>query len=293
MLLVTPGDIVTTQLDVFITDSNGFAIDPYHLGYGIFINQGSEHVLVSGSNDLPPQQDAVGHYYPSWQVPNDALLGTYRIIWLMQETDVSPVDQIVQDFAIGSADAMPDVYQPRVRGMITWVRTLLRDNNPDRNYHFRPPAHEHMRDGMTHHFGYIWEDAELYIFLEMSVGALNHAPPQSNATLPSLVDKFRYPVAVGAAAMAITAVALNWVADEFDYSIGGKSLNLEKSSKYQSMAQQFEEKYRETIEQKKSIRHVSGLAQVPAGFTVLGGGGTSRISASALRHAVSYVSPWL
>ena len=35
---------------------------------------------------------------------------------------------------------------------------------------------------------------------------------------------------------AIQMLQNNWIADEFDYSIGGVSLNLEKSSKYSDMS---------------------------------------------------------
>ena len=55
---------------------------------------------------------------------------------------------------------------------------------------------------------------------------------------------------------------MNWIVDEFDYSISGVSLNLDKSSKYQSMKDSFEAEYEKILEMaKRSIKIVVGLSQ--------------------------------
>ena len=66
----------------------------------------------------------------------------------------------------------------------------------------------------------------------------------------------------GAASYACAAAALNWVADEFAYSVSGISLDLEKSSKYESLKGNFEERFQQRLElAKKTVRIVKGLQQ--------------------------------
>ena len=284
-----PGD-VASALDIFVRDPNGLAVTPALITYGVFRKSGADLILVSGTAELPPQTDAIGHYMATWQVPLDAMLGEYRIIWRIQLQDDGRVDTAVQDFSVGSVTT-PTRSASRMQAM-QWLRTLLRDNNPDRNYSFRPPAKEHMRDGMTHHFGYIWEDEELDIFLNMGAAAWGLASPQSNVSVDGLKPAEMYPVCVAAAAMAANAVAFNWVADEFDYSIGGKSLTIEKSSKYQSLVDSLNTKFESLIEQKRKVRHVGGVVQRSRSITI-SGGSASALSAQAIRYATAYMTPWM
>jgi len=293
MLYFSPGEI-TSSLDVFVTDTNGFPITPLSIVYGIYRKEGVELHLVSGSADMPPQTDAVGHYMSGWLVPESPLAGEYRVIWKIQQDTNSPVDTAQQDFTVGVTDLTAVKYGDAIHGLIMRLRTLLRDNNPERNYSFRPPAKEHLRDGVTHHFGYVWEEEELYTFLELGTWAFNFAPPQSGVVLGSQ-GPHQYPILISAAALALAAVTLNWIADEFDYSIGGKSLTIDKSGKYQAMASHYEEKLREILEQKKAKRHVAGVIQVARGITVSGGamGVGTKTSAESVRLAHSFITPWL
>lgn len=290
MPVAAPGSTLSTQLDIYVRDVNGFPTEPFSIGYGIFLKSGVDLTLVTGTDTLLPQSDAVGHYYVYWQVPSNATIGEYRVIWRIQQSADSPVDIAQQDFSIVSLGEVPQQYDVSTRTLIKAVRTLLRDNNPDRNYHFRPPASERERDGMTLHFGYIWEDDEIVVFTEMAVAAYNFAPPQSGFTLGGITPDMRYPIAMMAALMAITAVSLNWVADEFDYSIGGKSLTIDKSSKYQSIASDFRTDIERILEQKKSIRHVAGVMQRSRGLPLMGSGSSGRLSTAAYKHAIGFLS---
>lgn len=49
----------------------------------------------------------------------------------------------------------------------------------------------------------------------------------------------------GAIQFAAQALAFNWASDEFSYSIGGISLDIDKYSKYMGLKDNAEEKFRE------------------------------------------------
>lgn len=96
---------------------------------------------------------------------------------------------------------------------------LLVSNSPDRNYHFRPPAHEETVQQFSRVFGYIWEDVELQEYLNRSLDMIGASPPRTPfSSVDQLVmyrPEWRTLLLTGAMLFAIQAVRLNWVADEF------------------------------------------------------------------------------
>lgn len=67
----------------------------------------------------------------------------------------------------------------------------------------------------------------------------------------------------GAQVLAVNALQANWIADEFDYSIGGVSLNLDKSSKYESLKQGASDQFDKQLERAKlTVKVIRGL-QMP------------------------------
>jgi hypothetical protein len=50
--------------------------------------------------------------------------------------------------------------------LIYRLRILLRDNNPDRNYRFRPPSSSKFIQGQTQVFGFVWEDDCIEVFMD-------------------------------------------------------------------------------------------------------------------------------
>jgi hypothetical protein len=152
---------------------------------------------------------------------------------------------------------------------MTRLRIMLRDNNPDRNYRFRPPSTEKFMQTRTQVFGYIWEDEELYECLLMAVDELNSSPPVTSVTLDNIPDRWRTNILLRAAAFACDSVTANWIVDEYGYTISGVSLDLEKSSKYQALAESFLtqwDKSRELI--KASIKIIKGLSQPRYGIGI-------------------------
>ena len=111
--------------------------------------------------------------------------------------------------------------------LVNKLRILIRDNNPDRNYHFRPPEHEGTIGCYNQVFGYVWEDHELLCYLQVALWAWNAFPPETEelCTLNHLCrDKPTWKTFIlwGAMAQALAALSINWIADEF--SVAGDTL---------------------------------------------------------------------
>jgi len=65
------------------------------------------------------------------------------------------------------------------------------------------------------------------------------------------------------------ALATNWIHDEFDYSIGGISLSLDKSGKYQSLKDNAEQQFTKATDAKLiTVKFIRGLQQPKYGFGV-------------------------
>ena len=95
------------------------------------------------------------------RIPPTASYGTYRIRWTLKELVNSPPQTVVQEFEIVSNDSSLVVtMNPAERDMVDKLRLLLRDQNPDKYYHFRPPEHESSIGAYNRVFGQVWEDAE-------------------------------------------------------------------------------------------------------------------------------------
>lgn len=150
---------------------------------------------------------------------------------------------------------------------------MLVSNSPDRNYHFRPPAHEATIRQFNQVFGFIWEDSELQEYLQRSLDMISAAPPRTPfRTCDQLVacyPEWRTLMLNGAMMHAILALTLNWIADEFDYSIGGVSLAIDKSSKYEATYQTLSDQFDKQLERAKAtVKIVKGLQQPKYGIGI-------------------------
>ena len=144
---------------------------------------------------------------------------------------------------------------------------LVVSNSPDRNYRFMPPKSEGEVGCYNQVFGYIWEDAEFAEYLEIALWKWNAHPPETEelSNLDILCQQkpaWKASILWGALVNAAQALAYNWTANEFDYSIGGISLNLEKSSKYMDLKRNAEEQWDKLTEAKaRTTKYMRGLAQ--------------------------------
>lgn len=134
--------------------------------------------------------------------------------------------QIVAKRQLDPRNCMYDLTAEDWHNFVLYRSGVVVSNSPDRNYHFRPPAHEETVNQYTKVFGYIWEDAELKEYIERSLDMVSAAPPSTILRnvddLVRNVPQWRTLVLNGAQMHALMAVILNWVADEF--SLVGETL---------------------------------------------------------------------
>ena len=153
------------ELTIIVRDVSDNLIDPYLLRYAIFDYTTGMEVLI-GSPVNTPVRTSLGKYYASFTFPADANVGLWRIRWTIQETAVDPVYESVEEFnVVGDSTVVSVTGDANMDALIHSLRIILRDNNPDRNYRFRPPASEKFIQGQTQVFGFIWEVEELLEYL--------------------------------------------------------------------------------------------------------------------------------
>lgn len=273
-----PGQTVgRTDLSIKLQDTNSLPTNAFAITYAIYyVDPGPPEVeVIIGSATRTPINPTVGEYFASLMVPPSATTGTYRIRWTFQQYANSPVQTVTQEFTVvGTAEATQVVYTASQLVMMERLRVLLRDQNPDKFYHFRPPEHGGRVGAFDRVFGQIWEDAELLHYLEASLDFFNMFPPStfSLRSIDGLVVQmpgWKTGIYYGAMALAFNAVAANWVADEFDYSIGGVSLSIEKSSKYESLKQNAESQFDKATEAKRqTVKFMRGLQQPRFGIGI-------------------------
>jgi hypothetical protein len=224
-----------------------------------------------GSPVNTPVRISIGQYYAEYQIPADANIGDWVIRWTLQIASNYPVVQSVEQFNVFGSDAVITVTgDENLDKLIFSLRVLLRDNDPDRNYRFNPPASERTIQGMTQVFGFVWEDYELLEHLYNAVDDFNSRPPVTRITVADLWGDFRRwrtAILQRAASFACQTMAVNWVLNEFSYSISGVSLDIEKSSKYQAVAEIYIGEWDKLVEAAKdSIKIVKGLRQFRYGI---------------------------
>lgn len=261
------------DLSIFLENANNTPTNAAEITYALYdVTTGMEVLL--GSPVRVPANPSVGEYYASVIIPLDANLGSYRVRWTFRETVNGPIQQVVQEFdVIDKATILSPQYTDVESDLIRRLRILLRDNKPDRNYHFRPPAHEETIQQYNKVFGFIWEDHELDEYLQRAMDQVVAAPPRTPfVNLDQFVQsrpEWRTLLLNGAMMHALFAVMLNWVADEFDYSIGGVSLTIEKSSKYESAYQAIKDNWTEQLERaKQTVKILKGLQQPRYGIGI-------------------------
>lgn len=290
-----PGTVLgENDLKIIIRDSSGNLKDPFYIRYSLFDFTTGEEILI-GPEDRIPATTGVGHYHVNATIPLDANVGTWTVRWHFREDHDSPLVQVVQEFAIVKAEIITKITDDDTSAyMIKRLRIVLRDNNPDRNYRFRPPETDRFIQAQAQVFGYIWEDEELYEYLLMAVDLFNSAPPVTRISLERIPSRWRTVVLQKAAAIACMAVAMNWVSDEFSYSISGVSLDINKSAQYQSMKSMFEEEFDKSLDMaKRSIKIIKGLQQPKYGIGVSSAlGPYSRPGVQSRRNFVSGAAGW-
>lgn len=290
------GQPLTEQdLTIAVRDSSGVLFDPSVISYSLFDYTSGVEALI-GLPNRQPASPASGIFYVPGTIPLDANIGEWVVRWNMRQHADSPITQVAQRFQVVGAQVTTEVASTSTEKVLVGrLRTLLRDNNPDRNYRFRPPNTEKFLQSQTEVMGYLWEDEELYEYLLMSVDTFNSAPPVTGIAISDMPDRWRTVVLMGAAAHACRAMAMNWAADEFSYSISGVSLEIDKSSKYLSLKENFEGQHEKMLDQaKSSIKIVKGLQQPRYGIGISSAlGPYSRVGVQSRRNYISGGGSWV
>lgn len=273
----SPGtELSRGDLDIFLTNAEGNASNANSIAYGIYYyDPALDTEVLIGSADRVPVNPSVGEYYAALLIPPAASPGTYRIRWNFREFAGSPLQQVVQEFAVvESSSLVASSYSDQEQSMIDKLRLLLRDQNPDKYYHFRPPEHEGSIGQYNRVFGQIWEDAELLEYCERALDWWNMFPPETEElnTINRLVmhkPVWRTAVLWSALSHACFALMANWTADEFDYNIGGVSLSLERSGKYESLKNNADNQFDKATEAKaRTVKIMRGLKQPKYGIGI-------------------------
>jgi len=262
-------------LSIYMKTSGGSMKNVADIFYNIYDFTTGVEVLLPPTDRIPVNS-AVGEYYASFFVPTDANLGKYRLRWFFRQKTGSPQVEVEADFdVVDNATQIVTLagITPIEIDLVRALRIMLRDNNPSRNYHFSPPTGEDSVNQFTRVFGFLWEDYELLEFLRVSLDSINSKPPMTfYKTLDDLISRnrsWRTVLLEGAMVHSLTAIAANWILDEFDYSIGGVSLSIEKSSKYQSMASDLEARFTTDVtDAKETVKIFVGLKQSKFGVGI-------------------------
>ena len=264
------------DLHLYLTNANETPTNASDITYALYDHTTGQGVLV-GPQRRAPVNPSIGEYYVSIVIPLDANLGTYRVKWTFQEVVGGQTQQVVQEFSVidkttgrehepGRHHEGYHEERPVMWDLSKRLRVLLRDNNPDRNYHFRPPTHERTIQQYSKVFGFIWEDEELFEYLERALDMIIAYPPRTPFASVEQMHQTRREwttlLLTGAMQHALHSVRANWVADEFEYSIGGISLTLDKASKYEGLYNAAAEQFEKQIEKAKAtVNYVRGLQQ--------------------------------
>ena len=259
------GQVLTMQ-DLFFKcrNSSNALIDPYRITYSIYDNTGGMSLLVAPA-DREPVRAAIGQYWANFTIDPATNIGDHLIVWEAQEMSTSPVQRVEERFSVVGMNletTMDAKFNSTEKKLMKRLRVLLRDNNPDRNYHFRPPTDRDVIRSYTERFGFIWEDDELYEYLLSGVDSVALTPPVISFELNTIPKHWDTLVIRAAMVHALRALTYNWIEEEFSYSIQGISLDIDKASKYAAQADTLAVEVKEAIEQAKlTVKTTKGLQQ--------------------------------
>jgi len=207
------------DLNVFLTNASGHPINAAEINYAVYDNTTGLEVLVGPLRRIPVNA-SVGEYFANIVVPLDANLGDYRVRWTIREMVGGPIQTALQEFNVADRESStPSCHTAIQMELVRRMRILTRDNNPDKNYKFRPPAHEQTVDQFSRVFGYIWEDEELIECLDEGLDMIIAAPPrtffQDVDHMVQMKSEWKTLLLTAAMSFAVQMLQSNWIADEF------------------------------------------------------------------------------
>jgi hypothetical protein len=227
-----------------------------------------EGAMLVGQPRMVPVRASQGTYWARITIPT-TWQGVYRLVWYVVEYPASPADSqqpsvpqvenmVFEDFVVQNIDPTSNSFEApsvsiqkvpttttKYTPAIMYVRELISDENPDRNYHFRPPTPGKVVAGYTTRVGYIWLDSTILRMLDISIAKLNTWNTKNlyGWTLDNIPSDWGKAAALGAAALCLSKEAARWTADEFSYSLNGVSLDINKAQGYMSLGQTYQQEF--------------------------------------------------
>jgi len=258
------------DLWIEMVDDTGNPTNAFSISYAVYYvdPQTGQEVLI-GTDQRTPVNPQVGEYYAALLIPTSAAIGCYRIRWKFRKESTSPQEEVVMEFGVVGDNQIPDSpYSACVQDLIGKLRVMTGDNSPDRVYRFRPPQGEGSIGCNNQVFGYIWTDEEFAEFLEIAVWKWNLHPPNTDRLYPT-VDAmcqkrpaYKSALLWGGLVTAAQMLAYRWTADSFNYSIGGISLDVDKTSSYMDLKRNAEEQWDKlTTAKQQTEKYLRGLQQ--------------------------------
>lgn len=252
---LAPGD-----LGLNVRDERGYLHDPAYIAYSIFqVNPATNERILASQPKMFPARASQGTYYVNMTIPT-GWEGRFDLAWYIvmypetkegttfEEFEVVRIDPATTSFEAPSVlmTSKPGL-NPKIARHVVMVRELLSDENPDRNYHFRPPTPGKVVADFNTRVGYIWTDVTIIRMLRLAISKLNTWNPMGlyEFRLENIPEDWANAAAVGAAAHCLGKESARWTAEEFSYSLNGVSLDINKAAEYQSLAQQFESEFQE------------------------------------------------
>lgn len=257
------------DLNIFMENAAGTPSAAADITYALYDFTTGQEVLL-GNPRRTPTNPSLGEYYASVIIPRDANLGDYRCRWTFREYVGATIQEVVQEFCVMDAVVASPVGGPAMSAaeidLARKLRMALRDHNPDKHYRFSPPSHESTVSQHNRVFGHVWEDEELHEYLLWSLDMIAASPPRTPfSSIQMMVQarpEWRTLLMTGAKMHALDALRYNWIHEEFGYSIGGVSLDLEKSSKYEAAYQAAADQWDKQLEKaKQTVNFIAGLQQ--------------------------------
>lgn len=240
-------------------DSSGALIDPASITYSIFsIDPQGIQTLVTPPQAVP-KRSSQGAYYVNLTIPT-VWNGSFELRWYLKQYPDSSIDTITDEFVVQSVSpasgsyegasaviAQAPVVNNKYAPAIMYVRELLFDTNPDRNYHFRPPTPGKVVAGYTARVGFIWTDTTILRMLQIAISKLNWYNTKNiyNFTLDTVPADWGRIAALSAAALCLSAEGARWAADQFSYSLNGVSLDINKADLYRGLADSYNAEFTE------------------------------------------------
>lgn len=250
----TQGDFSWKQISK--AHKNPTPIEPI---YKITTEQG-KHLTITGGHRV--------YMSPNLCVPAEELSVGLSLQTSQGATKISNIE------VIENRPFMFDLTVEENHNLVLEGSDVVVHNCPDKYYHFRPPEHEANIGSYNQVFGQVWEDEEFLEYLERALDWWNMQPPETEDlhTLDQLVAQkpaWRTPILQGAIQFAAMALQANWIVDEFDYSIGGISLNIDRSSKYEGLKSSAEQMWSTSVEAKaRTTKFIRGLKQPKYGVGI-------------------------